>query len=218
MSFEDRVKIFEGQKFYKTKICELYRELPIRQVDEEIWIASNHKLVLGKDVEFTQKVGKELASRIKPYNPDVLLTAEAKALPLAYEIARELGLRKILVARKEVKSYMKKYLVEEVKSITTSKIQKLVLELDEKIEGKRICLFDDVVSTYGTMNALEKLVKRAGGEIVCKAAVWLEGPWYEGKDLIYLEILPIWVTERKFNKLRECSINYLPPKKYKDCI
>ena len=58
----------------------------------------------------------------------------------------------------------------------------MVLEMDEaeKMRGKRVCVIDDVVSTYGTMGGLERFAERAGGKVVCRAAVWLEGPWYGG--------------------------------------
>ncbi|MEM2897096.1 MAG: phosphoribosyltransferase family protein [Candidatus Bathyarchaeia archaeon] len=205
MSFEERVKIYKGQTSYVMRICELTRELPIRKVGKDIWIASNHNLVLGRDLEFTKRVSKELADRVSGFKPNCLFTAESKSLPLVYETANHLEHTWMCVARKERKAYMgRPCLIEKIKSITTKKPQKLVLELDEakKLRGKRIVLIDDVVSTYGTMGGLERLARKAGGSVVCKATVWLEGPWYRG-DLIYLSILPVFVTEKKYNELKE---------------
>lgn len=204
MSFEERVKIYNGQTSYTIEICGLHRELPICQVGEDIWIASNHQLVLGRDREFTEKVGKELAKRIKKYKPEIILTAEAKSLPLAYKIAEELDIE-MTVARKSRKAYMKDYLSVEIKSITTRKPQLLILELDQsqRLYGKRVALVDDVVSTYGTMGGLERLTEKAGGKVVCKASVWLEGPWYYGNDIECIGILPIFVSEEKYERLKE---------------
>jgi adenine phosphoribosyltransferase len=194
------VELYKGQTSYTTKICGLTRVLPLRKVDKDMWIASNHQLVLGCDVEFTKFVGKELAKRIRKHKPDCLLTAESKSLPLVYETAKNLRHKKIAVARKSPKAYMDFYIEERVKSITTKEPQRLVLDKEniKLIKNKKICIIDDVVSTGGTINALERLAKKARAKIECKAAVWLEGPWYKG-DLIYLSTLPIFVTKEKYS-------------------
>jgi len=203
--FEDLVKVYRDEKYFTTNVCGIKRELPIRQVDKEIWIASNHLLVLGRDVEFTKKIGEELSKILKDYSPDYLITAESKSLPLAYKISELLELSEMIVARKNTKSYMgESYKEVVIKSITTAQPQKLVLESEEieKMKNKRVAIFDDVVSTAGTLNGLEQLAKTAGAKIVCKAAVWLEGPWYRDEDLVYLSILPVFVTQKKFEELR----------------
>lgn len=189
---------YEGQKFYEISICGLKRKLPVRKVDEGVWIASNHELVLGSDPEFTEKVGREMARKIEESekDPEVLLTAESKSLPLTYEVARNLGHDAVAVSRKSRKAYMANLVRINVKSITTSSQQKLVLDQENKesIEGKRICLIDDVVSTGGTMKSLQKLAEKAGAKVVCRAAVWLEGKEYQG-DLIHLGELPVFTEE-----------------------
>ena len=201
------VQPYQGQTSYTVDICGLIRELPIQRIDEGLWIASNHKLVLGRDIEITQRIGAELTSRIREYKPDYLFTAEAKSLVLVYETCKQLGLKEMLVARKGVKKYMENYIEEEVKSITTKEKQKLVFECDksrrdaESLRGKRIAILDDVVSTHGTMEALGGLVSKFGGKVVCKAAVWLEGPWYNGKDLIYIGTLPVFATGATYREL-----------------
>lgn len=205
MSAGGLVKIYEGQTHHTIEICGIRRELPVRRVEKDLWIASNHQLVLGRDIEFTKRVGAELANRIRKHKVEFLFTAESKALPLVYETAKQLGHLVMGVARKEKKSYMgKTCLLEKIRSITTGRRQNLIIELDEaeKMRGRRVGLIDDVVSTYGTMRGLEMLAKKAGGEVVCKAAVWLEGPWYKG-DLIYLGTLPIFVTKKKFDELNQ---------------
>ena len=193
------ILIYEGQEFYTIKTFGIERRLPIVQIDNGVWIASDAELVLG-DVEFISTAGKEVADYIKRFRPDYLIVAEAKAIAIAYEIAKNLGHKRFVVARKSVKGYMRGFLVEKVRSITTRDIQMLVLTSDDVklIEGKRVCLFDDVVSTGSTINALEKLVKKAGGHIACKVSIWREGPWYKAPDLIYFDILPIFVSKEQY--------------------
>jgi len=191
---EERVRKYDGSKYYEINMLGLKRKMPIVKISDNLWIASDAELVLG-DVEFLSRVGKELACRVAKYKPEVVVVPEAKAIVLAYEIAKNLNHKEYVVARKEVKGYMRKYVSEEVNSITTSKKQLLVL--DEigisKVHGRRVCLVDDVISTGSTISALERLVQKANGIIVCKAAIWVEGPWYTANDIIYLDILPIFV-------------------------
>jgi len=198
-----RVELYTGQEYYRTWIGGVFRDLPLIQVDEGLWIASNGGVILG-DIEFISCAAEALAERLEPLNPELIVTPEAKAIALAYEVAKNLGHRRMIVARKSVKAYMKDCLIEAVKSITTRGRQVIVLTRDdaELVKGRRICLLDDVVSTGGTINALEKLVERAGGDVACRAAIWIEGPWYRG-DLIYLGELPIFVTEWRLRSLEE---------------
>lgn len=187
--------VYSGQRYYEIEIEGLKRNLPIVMVGPGTFIASDAELVLG-DVEFIEKVAKALSNKIKPFSPSVIVTPEAKAIALAYEVSRNLGHKRFVVARKSLKAYMKKYLVEPVRSITTTEKQELILVDDDisLIKGKRVCILDDVVSTGGTIKALEKLVQRAGGEVACKAAIWKEGSWYKDEDLVFLSKLPVFVA------------------------
>ena len=198
-----RVEVYRGQKDYPIEVGGVSRRLPIVQVDEGVWIASNAELVLG-DVEFISAAAKLVSEKVSRFSPEIVVTAESKAIAFAYEVAKLLGHGKFVIARKSVKSYMRDYLVEEVRSITTSGKQFLVLprEEAERIRGRRVCVLDDVVSTGGTLRGLERLVERAGGKIACRAAIWIEGPWYRG-DLIYLDELPIFVREGALQRLEK---------------
>jgi adenine phosphoribosyltransferase len=200
------VKIYRGQAHHFVKLCGLRRRLPIVEVDEDVWIASDVELILG-DVEFIVRAAGMLVEKIKPFNPEVILTPEAKSIALAYEVSRLLGHKKFVVARKGVKAYMKDYVVEFVRSITTKEKQKLILTREDMkcLKGRRVCILDDVISTGGTLRVLEALARRAGGAIVCKAAVWKEGPWYGERDLIFLDVLPIFVGKDGLKRLNTVS-------------
>ena len=135
---------------------------------------------------------KELLAKAPAY--DYIITAEAKGIPLAHEMARQSGAKKYFLARKVPKLYMTGVFEVTVKSITTAKEQKLYLDTAdaELMKGKRILLVDDVISTGESLHALEALVGKAGGEIVGRMAVLAEGEAQERADLIYLEKLPVF--------------------------
>jgi len=201
----DRIELYSGQKYYRVEIDGVTRELPLVQVDDGLWIASNAGIILG-DIEFICAAARAMTERLKPLGPEIIVTPESKAIAFSYEVAKSLGHRRLIIGRKSVKAYMKDYLVEEVKSITTRERQTLVLTSEdiEIIAGRKICVLDDVVSTGGTIKALERLVKKAGGRIACKAAIWLEGPWYR-EELIHLGELPVFVAKDKSKILEENS-------------
>lgn len=174
--------------YYKLEVCGLKRDLPIIQISDNLKIAS---FVLLGDAELAEKAGIELSKKV---DADIILTAEAKGISLAHEIAKNIGEKSFVVARKSEKSYMNHPIKVEVNSITTKNTQKLYLDSKdvEKVKGKKIALVDDVISTGESMNALESLVKKAGGEVVQKLAILAEGDAANRDDIIFLEKLPIF--------------------------
>jgi len=60
------------------------------------------------------------------------------------------------------------------------------------MQGKRILIVDDVISTGESLRALEALVEKAGGIIVGRMAVLAEGDAQDRQDIIYLEKLPLF--------------------------
>lgn len=176
------------EETYTLQVAGLTRELPICPVNENMSIAA---FVMFSDVELTVACAKALLEKCPAF--DVIVTAEAKGIPLAYEMSHQSG-KQYIVARKMSKLYMKDPIEVEVTSITTARKQHLYLdsyELDE-IKGKSCLIVDDVISTGGSLYALETLVNRAEGEIVGKAAVLAEGVASERKDIIFLEYLPLF--------------------------
>lgn len=173
---------------YKLKIAGLERDLERYPVNDKVDIAA---FIMFGDVEMTEKVAEELL-KICPEH-DVLVTAEAKGIPLCYEMARQ-GCRNYVVARKGVKVYMRNPIEVTVNSITTQREQKLYLgeKTVEFLKGKRVLLVDDVISSGNSLKALEEIVEMAGAKIVGKAAVLAEGDAKNRDDIIYLEELPLF--------------------------
>ena len=144
------------------------------------------------DVEITEACARDLL-KIAP-DFDIIITAESKGIPLAYEMARQAGMNDYIVARKGPKLYMKNVVTTEVDSITTDHIQTLCLGQDEidKMQGKRILIVDDVISTGESLKSLEVLVNQVGGEIVGRMAVLAEGEAADRDDILFLEKLPLF--------------------------
>ncbi len=175
-------------KTYKMTIAGCERELPICEVSDSLDIAA---FIMFGDVEITVESAKALLKKCPEH--DVIVSAEAKGIPLAYEMARQEN-KDYVIARKGLKVYMPEYVNVEVRSITTLSLQKLYIGTDDinKIKGKRVLIVDDVISTGESLVALEKLVKKAGGEAVAKVAVLAEGDAADRKDIIFLEKLPVF--------------------------
>ena len=175
--------------FYRMKVAGLERDLPICPVNENLYIAG---FVIFGDQELTVACARDLLERAPEY--DYILTAEAKGIPLAHEMARQAGDAKYILARKGPKLYMRDIFSVTVNSITTAKEQKLYLDGADAalMRGKRILIVDDVISTGESLKALEALAEKAGGIVCGKMAILAEGDAQDRGDLIYLEKLPLF--------------------------
>ena len=175
--------------YYHMTVAGLPRDLPICPLNENLSIAG---FVIFGDQELTVACARELLKRAPEY--DYIITAEAKGIPLAHEMARQAGDKKYILARKGPKLYMRDIFSVTVNSITTAKEQKLYLDGADAalMKGKRILIVDDVISTGESLRALEALVEKAGGEICGRMAILAEGDAQDREDLIYLEKLPLF--------------------------
>lgn len=182
-----------AKRFYPLEVAGCKRSLPVMNISETKAIAAF--VILG-DVEIVEKTAHELAKKV-PKEADYIMTAETKGIPLAAELAKNLGHKTYMVARKSVKAYMENPIWVEDESITTEGKQKLYLSESDVnlIRGKRILLVDDVISTGGSMKALRELAEKAGAEVICQAAILAEGEAMERDDIIYLAPLPLLGAE-----------------------
>ena len=175
--------------YHTMTIAGVQRDLPICKVSDDLYIGA---FVIFGDVELTVKTAEALLKKAPEY--DYMISAEAKGIPLIYEMARQSGQNKYFLARKAPKLYMSGVFEVNVHSITTAKEQHLYLDTAdaELMRGKRILIVDDVISTGESLTALEKLVEKAGGNICGRMAILAEGDAQERGDIIYLEKLPLF--------------------------
>lgn len=177
------------EKYYAITVAGVERQLPVVELNESLAVASF--VILG-DCELVCAASKELASMTP--EADWIVTAEAKGIPLAHELARLLHMQRYIVARKSIKPYMKEPLTITVNSITTQKEQHLVLDGadGEAICQKRVLLVDDVISTGESIEAIRMLVEKAGGQVVGKVSILTEGDPEKHREVIALGNLPLF--------------------------
>ena len=170
-------------------IAGVTRDLPLCRVNDDLYIGA---FVIFGDVELTVASARELLKRAPEH--DILITAESKGIPLVYEMARQHGENRYLIARKAAKLYMRNVFSTDVTSITTANRQMLCIDGEDAayMKGKRVLIVDDVISTGGSLIAVQKLVEQAGGIVVGKMAILAEGAAQKRDDIIYLEKLPLF--------------------------
>ena len=174
---------------YRLNVAGLERDLPLCPIGENLYIGA---FVLFGDVELTEKCAKALYEKAPEH--DVMITAESKGIPLVHAMCAASGKNRYVLARKSVKLYMKDVVACETQSITTAAKQTLYIDGDDAayMKGKRVLIVDDVISTGGSLESLENLVRLAGGEIVGKMTILAEGEAAERNDIIFLEKLPLF--------------------------
>lgn len=175
-------------EYYTMKIAGLERKLEKFPVSDKLDIAA---FIIFGDVELTVAGCAELLKKLPEF--DVILTPEAKSIPIAYEMARQTG-KPYVIARKGMKVYMRNPLEVSVTSITTQHEQHLFLGETEvnMLKDKRVLIIDDVISTGESLAAVRELVKKAGGIEAAACAFLAEGDAADRDDIIFLERLPLF--------------------------
>ncbi len=177
-----------AREHHDVEVAGLRRALPLFEVAPDVRIAVLN--ILG-DVELVEACARALAVDLDATVHDVLVTAEAKSIPLAHALAVATGIPYV-VLRKVRRVYMGETIAATTTSITTGGEQ--TLHLDEKdralLDGARVVLVDDVISTGSTSRGMRAVVARAGGRVVGEVAIFTEGD--ERPDVVALGHLPIF--------------------------
>ena len=178
---------------YTVEIAGLKRDLRLFEIKPGLKIAILN--ILG-DTELVQVSAKELAQRLKDTNYDLLVTAEAKSIPLAYALSVETR-KPYVVLRKAYKPYMGNALQAETLSITTGQPQTLIL--DEKdvelVKGKKVVIVDDVISTGSTLQGMRMVLDKAGASVAAQAAIFTEGDRAQWMHIVSLGHLPLFTEQ-----------------------
>ena len=175
---------------YPIEIAGLKRELRLFEIKPGLRIALLN--ILG-DTELVQACARELAVQLKDVQFDALVTAEAKSIPLAYALAIETH-KPYVVLRKTYKPYMGEALRAETLSITTGQPQVLILDEKDRelLEGKRVVIVDDVISTGSTLQGMRMVIEKAGAKVAKEAAILTEGERSMWEQIVALGHLPLF--------------------------
>jgi adenine phosphoribosyltransferase len=177
---------------YSIEIAGVKRDLRLFEIKPGLRIAILN--ILG-DTELVQAAAKALAKAFKGVDFDILVTAEAKSIPLAYALSVETK-KPYIVLRKAYKPYMGAALIAETLSITTGEPQTLIMdEKDQALaHNKKVVLIDDVISTGSTLQGMRMIMEKAGAEVVREGAILTEGERAKWDQIIALGHLPLFTS------------------------
>jgi adenine phosphoribosyltransferase len=175
---------------YPIEIAGVHRELRLFEIKPGLRIAILN--ILG-DTELVTACGRALSEQLQGVDYDVLVTAEAKSIPLAHAVSFETN-KPYVVLRKRYKPYMGEALQAETLSITTGEPQTLYLDEKDRdtMKGKRAIILDDVISTGSTLQGMRLLLQKAGASVVAEAAILTEGERAKWANIISLGHIPVF--------------------------
>lgn len=181
----------DERQIYKVNIAGIERDLPLFEVAPGVRIAIVN--ILG-DNELVKYAARDLAMKLANHNPEVLVTAEAKSIPLIYALSTVMDLPYV-VLRKNYKPYMGESVSAETLSITTGQAQTLFLdEKDAKlVEKRKVALVDDVISTGSTLQAMRLIMDKVQADVVAEGAIFTEGDRAQWSNIEALGHLPVFL-------------------------
>jgi adenine phosphoribosyltransferase len=180
----------QSRETFPVEVAGVHRELPLFEIKPGLKIAILN--ILG-DTEFVEACARGLGERLASVEYDVLVTAEAKSIPLAHALS-VVTHKPYVILRKAYKPYMGDALRTETLSITTGQPQTLFLDEKDRemMKGKRVVIVDDVISTGSTLQGMRLLLQKAGAEVAVEAAIFTEGERAKWADIISLGHLPVF--------------------------
>ena len=183
------------RKFINIAVAGVYRRLPLYQVDEDTFEAV---FAAFNDVELTAAAATALLDRVPAF--DCILTEETQGVPLAYEMTKQAGLKRYIVARKQAKAHMDDVVAMQMEGTddVPLDVRKLYLSQEDAafIKGKRILLVDDCVLHGSTMYALGELVEALGGYVTGMATIMVQEEASLFSDLVALVSLPVYTADQ----------------------
>ncbi|CAG1010425.1 adenine phosphoribosyltransferase [Anaerolineales bacterium] len=179
-----------NRQHYSIEIAGVKRDLRLFEIKPGLKIAILN--ILG-DTELVQASARELAKKLQGIEHDILVTAEAKSIPLAHALSVELK-KPYVILRKTYKPYMGDAVRAETLSITTGQPQMLILDEKDRdvIQNKKVIILDDVISTGSTLQGMRMILDKANSNVVAQAAILTEGDRAQWSDIISLGHLPLF--------------------------
>jgi adenine phosphoribosyltransferase len=179
-----------ARETYSIEIAGLKRELRLFEIKPGLRIAILN--ILG-DTELVLACARALAAKLKDTKFDVLVSAEAKSIPLAHALSAEMK-KPYVILRKSYKPYMGDALKAETLSITTGQPQILVLDEKDRalLKGKSVVVVDDVISTGSTLQGMHMVIEKAGAKVAAEAAILTEGERAQWAHIHSLGHLPLF--------------------------
>lgn len=180
----------QERETYGIEIAGLHRELELFTIKPGLRIAILN--ILG-DTELVEACAVGLAEKLETVDYDVLVTAEAKSIPIAHALSVATG-KPYVILRKSYKPYMGEALQSETLSITTGEPQTLYLDEKDRqlIKGNKVVIVDDVISTGSTLQGMHMILEKAGATVVAEAAILTEGERAKWSDIISLGHIPVF--------------------------
>lgn len=155
-------------------------DLPIVAIKPDFAISLMMVIDLG--VKFGAHIGTELARKLAPLKPDVVVGAATLGIPVAIEVTRALGLDQYVILQKSPKIHLADALTQTIASITSKGEQRLLLDRQTVplLAGRRVVVVDDVVASGSSLKGSIELVRAAGGNVVGVGVILTEArDWQE---------------------------------------
>lgn len=141
-------------------------DLPIVTIAEDLAIAL--MMMIDQGVRFGAHIGEQLADRLRPSAPEIIVGTATLGIPVAIEVTRALGLDRYVVLQKSPKMHLGDALVQTITSITSKGEQRLLLDRQALplLAGKRVAVVDDVIASGSSLAGSLALVREAGADVV----------------------------------------------------
>ncbi len=157
--------VFTGQS-WTVDVAGIEIALPIVAVAPDLAISLMMIIDLG--VAFGAHAGAQLAARLAPLRPEIVVGAATLGIPVAIEVTRALALDRYVILQKSPKMHLRDALTQAITSITSAGSQRLLLDRRDipTLRGRRVVLVDDVAATGSSLRGALALLREAGANVV----------------------------------------------------